>query len=290
MALGNAYPVTANCSSRVPTETHMMVMVFSKAFDKVPHRRLLYKLEWYGIRGGTLDWIKWVLDGTEFLPGPILSGEHQGSVLGHILFLICIKDLPDGVTHSTVRLFADDCILYRHVTDKSDIIRRQMDIDRIAKWEETWLMEFNVGKCFVIRVGRQRGRSKIEPPTYILHDQVLCITDTTKYLGLTITSALKWNSHIQKVTSKSNSVLGRWPQNSFKNCEDTSLWSVGQTTLGVCLHGVGPAYTSECQEAYKGGLPAMCVTACLTSAVCQQCYMSWAGNHLPDGEKELGYA
>ena len=173
----------------VPTETHMMVIDFSKDFDKVPHRRLLYKLESYGIRGGTLDWIKCfltdrtqrvVLDGTEFLPGPILSGVPQGSVLGHILFLNYINDLPDGVTHRTVRLFADDCILYRHVTDKNDIIRRQMDIDKIAKCEETWLMEFNVGKCFVMRVGRQGGRSKIDPPMYILHDQVLCITDTTK--------------------------------------------------------------------------------------------------------------
>ena len=70
-------------------------------------------------------------------------------------------------------------------------------------------MEFNVGKCFTMRVGgRQRGRSKMDPPMYSLHGQVLCITDNTKYLGLTITSDLKWNRHIQKVTSKANSVLG----------------------------------------------------------------------------------
>ena len=78
----------------------------------------------------------------------------------------------------------------------------------IAKWEETWLMEFNVAKCFTMRVGRQRGRSKMDPPMYRLHGQVLCITDNTKHLGLTITSDLKWNSHIKKVISKANSVLG----------------------------------------------------------------------------------
>ena len=94
----------------------------------------------------------------------------------------------------------------------NDIKRLQMDLHRIAKWKKTWLMEFNVGKCFAMRVGRQRGRSKMDPPMYKLHGQVLCITDTTKYLGLTITSDMKWNSHIQKVTSRANSVLGllRW--------------------------------------------------------------------------------
>ena len=179
----------------------MIVMDCSKAFHKVPHRRLLYKLEWHGIRGGTLDWIKYFLT--------VLSGVPQGSVLGYILFLIHINDLPDGVTHSTVCLFTNDCILYRHVTDNNDIKRLQMGLDKIAKWEETWFMEFNVGKCFAMRIGRQRGRSKIDPPMYILHGQMLCITDTTNYLGLTITSDLKWNSHIQKVTSKVNSVLRR---------------------------------------------------------------------------------
>ena len=116
-------------------------MDFSKVFDKVPHRRLLYKLKWYGIRGGSLDWIKClltdrtqkvILDGAESLPGPVLSGVPQGSVLDPILFLIYINDLSDGVTHSTVRLIADDCILFRHLTDKNDINLLQTDFDMIA--------------------------------------------------------------------------------------------------------------------------------------------------------------
>ena len=84
----------------------------------------------------------------------------------------------------------------------------QTDLNTIAQWEETWLMEFNVGKCFTMRVGRQRGKSKFDPPSYTLHGQVLTLTESTKYLGLTLTSDLKWNKHIQNITAKSYSVLG----------------------------------------------------------------------------------
>ena len=69
-------------------------------------------------------------------------------------------------------------------------------------------MEFNIGKCFSMRAGRQRGRSRLNPPSYTLHGQVLTITNATKYLGLNLTSDLKWNSHIQKVSSKANGILG----------------------------------------------------------------------------------
>ena len=92
-----------------------MVMDFSKAFDKVSHRKLLYKLDWYGIRGNTLNWIqsflksrfqRVVLDGESSDDAPVVSGVPQGSVLGPILFLLYINDLPDNL-RSKVRLFAD---------------------------------------------------------------------------------------------------------------------------------------------------------------------------------------
>ena len=98
-------------------------MDFAKAFDKVPHMRLLYKLGYYGIRGSTHKWIsswlsersqKVVLDGQASDPVPVLSGVPQGSVLGPVLFLIFINDLPDNI-RSSVRLFADDCVLNRNI-------------------------------------------------------------------------------------------------------------------------------------------------------------------------------
>ena len=98
-------------------QTDVIIMDFAKAFDKVPHRRLLYKLDYYGIRGSTHNWItswlsgrfqKVVLDGQASDPVPVLSGVPQGSVLGPVLFLIFINDLPENI-RSSVRLFADDC-------------------------------------------------------------------------------------------------------------------------------------------------------------------------------------
>ena len=99
-----------------------VIMDFAKAFEKVPHRRLLYKLDYYGIRGSTHKWIaswlsersqKVVLDGQASDPVPVLSGVPQGSVS------ILINDLPESI-RSSVRLFADDCVLYRNINSRID--------------------------------------------------------------------------------------------------------------------------------------------------------------------------
>ena len=192
----------------------MIIMDFSKAFDKVPHRRLHYTLDWYGVRGEALDWIgDFLTDRTQrvVLPGgassacPVLSGVPQGTVLGPILFLLYINDLPDDTLHSTVRLFADDCILHRPVRTVHDCDLLQQDLDSIAKWEAQWLMEFNVGKCLAMHVGR--GRNKMEHK-YMLHGQQLVELDSSKYLGITLTTDLRWNTHISNITKKANSALG----------------------------------------------------------------------------------
>ena len=101
-------------------QTDLIIMDFAKAFDKVPRRRLLHKLDNNAIRGSSHKWIRSghdsgrsqqvVLDSQASDPVPVLSGVPQGSVLGPILFLIFINDLPDNIK-SSVRLFADDCVL-----------------------------------------------------------------------------------------------------------------------------------------------------------------------------------
>ena len=139
-------------------------MDFAKAFDKVSHRRLLHKLEYYGIRGSTHKWINsWlsgrtqqvVLDGQASDPVPVLSGVPQGSVLELILFLIFINDLLDDI-RSSVRLFADDCVLYRDIYSIQDCMTLQEDLTSLGQWEADWQMKFIVAKWHSMRVTRHQ--------------------------------------------------------------------------------------------------------------------------------------
>ena len=192
------------------SQTDMILLDFSKAFDKVPHQRLLLKVSHCGISGSVLAWIedflhgrtqRVVLDGQSSSVAPVTSGVPQGSVLGPLLFLIYINDLPDSVASSTVRLFADDTVLYRRISSPADASNLQYDLDALQAWEATWMMEFNPAKCQLLRVTLKR---KPVEATYTVHGQALEAVDAAKYLGVTIDSKLSFNSHIDSVCKKAN--------------------------------------------------------------------------------------
>ena len=121
-----------------------------------------------------------VIDGEESESVPVTSGVPQGSVLGPILFLIYINDLPDELS-SQVRLFADDTAVYLTIGDTEDGKVLQNDLDRLSVWEDRWDMEFNPSKCQVVRVTTSRRFIDV---TYTLHSQVLEVVTSAKYLGL----------------------------------------------------------------------------------------------------------
>ena len=138
-------------------QTDLVLLDFSKAFDKISHQKLLLKLHRYGIRGPTLKWIQAflsdrtqtvVIDNEKSATVPVTSRVPQGSVLGPILFLIYINDLPDK-TRSKVRLFADYTAIYLAVSSLEDAQILQRDLDRLHLWELDWDMEFNPSKCVV---------------------------------------------------------------------------------------------------------------------------------------------
>jgi hypothetical protein len=191
-----------------------VIMDFSKAFDKVSHDCLIYKLDRAGIDMQTRNWVKSfltgrtqkvVVDGEKSEAVPVTSGVPQGSVLGPILFLIYINDMPQYTRHSQVRLFADDTIVYLSVTAVDECEKLQDDLKRLEKWEEEWLMEFHPAKCNILRITRKK--SKVNFP-YTLHGHVLEEVPSAKYLGVTISNDMNWQKHIDKTSAKANSKLG----------------------------------------------------------------------------------
>ena len=200
-------------NASVGKQTDIILLDFSKAFDKVNHSKLLWKLHQYGIRGHVLNWVRAflgsrsqrvVIEGEESESIPVTTGVPQGSVLGPILFLIYINDLPDEVC-SQVRLFADDTALYLTMESEDSGSTLQSDLDILSMWETRWDMEFNPSKCQVVHV---TGSKRPVKRDYILHGQVLESVTCAKYLGVDISCSLTWNSHIDRITGSANRTLG----------------------------------------------------------------------------------
>ena len=188
---------------------------FSKAFDKVPHLRLLHKLEHYGVTGSLLTWIRGFLQGrvqTVNLEGEssdrssVSSGVPQGTVLGPLLFLAYINDLPDCVSGgSHVRLFADDSVIYRVINSAEDALKLQQDLDALQRWERQWLMEFHPEKCQVLQITKRHNPVKF---SYSIHGHQLETVSDAKYLGVTLSHDLSWNRHIESTYMKGMKALG----------------------------------------------------------------------------------
>ncbi|MCG7866607.1 MAG: reverse transcriptase family protein, partial [Candidatus Thiodiazotropha taylori] len=209
-------------------QTDLVILDFSKAFDRVPHQRLLKKLDHYGIRGEVYQWIRSflsnrtqqvVVDGENSYSAPVISGVPQGTVLGPLLFLIFINDLPQTI-QSNVRLFADDCIVYRELNSSYDCEILQQDLHNLENWERTWGMEFHPAKCNVMRVTNSR-QPVVKP--YTLKGHQLAVDASSKYLGIDLTSNLDWKTHVDRITKKSNSILGFLRRNLRVSNEQTKI-------------------------------------------------------------------
>ena len=195
-------------------QNDVVVMDFAKAFDKVAHNRLFYKLSSYWVKGNTLGWIGSFLSGRSqniILKGkssssvPVLSGVTQGSVLGPVLFLIYINDLPEHVSNSTVRLFADGILLYLTIHNSSDCDKLQEDLNNLERWESDWQMSFHPEKCEVIHITTKKTPIL---HSYSLHGHILSSVPQIKYLVIHISQGLKWNAHINSTSSKATQTLG----------------------------------------------------------------------------------
>ncbi len=146
------------------SSTHAIFIDFSKAFDSVPHERLLLKLHNIGIRGTLLQWIKAFLlerqqrvlvEGHLSSWTKVCSGVPQGSVLGPLLFIIYVNDIASTLS-SECKLFADDCVLYQNITSNSDSTALQYDLNQVSDWCKKWQLSLNIAKCKAICITNKK--------------------------------------------------------------------------------------------------------------------------------------
>lgn len=196
---------------------------FQKAFDKVPHDKLIQKIKAIGITGKLLYWIRdWlknrqqrvVINGITSEWIKVTSGVPQGSVLGPVLFTIYINDIDTGL-NNFISKFADDTKIGNSVISEEDRQTLQQDLNKISEWSTKWQMPFNVNKCQVLHIGSNNNKFE-----YKMSNKILNTAKNAKDLGVTISQDLKFSQQCNKAASKANRMLGFINRNfTFKSKE-----------------------------------------------------------------------
>ena len=217
-----------------------------KAFDKVPHRRLILQLQRYGITGDLLQWIEDFLSNRkQFVKvgdqksqeSTVTSGVPQGSVLGPVLFLIYVSDVS-SLVKNFVSLFADDTKLFTYLLDAAEDKHSpeslQNDINAVAHWSEKMQMSFNIQKCHTLHLGSNNNKHQYTIPkqtdtisknnscsySYSFHN--LTQVTAEKDLGVTVDEELKFKKHIEDKIATANKMLGII-RHTFKHLDNTSF-------------------------------------------------------------------
>ena len=202
-----------NLDQNIPTDA--IFLDFAKAFDTVPHKRLLTKVEGYGVQGKVLKWIEsFLTDRMQYVAingkhsgrVPVSSGVPQGSVLGPTLFIYFINDLPSSTTEK-VKVFADDTKNYKEIRAEDDAKKLQDSLDMLVEWSEKWLLRFNSSKCKVLHVGKNNPEYK-----YFIKDgddrRPLETTENEKDLGVIVDKNLTFENHINETLKKCRNLCG----------------------------------------------------------------------------------
>ena len=200
---------------------------FSKAFDSVPHQRLLKKMSGIGITGSTLNWVESFLSNRQQRVRvedkysewkQVISGIPQGSVLGPTLFVIFINDMPD-VVECMIQLFADDAKNFTNVNIRDDggNNKLQSDINNLSEWSTKWQLPFNTRKCKVLHLGNSNPCHR-----YKMNGQKLEQVNEEKDLGVIIDKELRFHKQAAAAVKKANSRLGLIKK-SFAVLDETTL-------------------------------------------------------------------
>ena len=218
---------------------------YAKAFDKVDHALLIKKLELYSIHPTMLKWIESflierkqcvVVNGYKSTEEPVISGVPQGSVLGPVLFVMFINDLEGVITHnSTVRFFADDTRISKHIACVEDHFALQDDLNSILRWAKRNNMQLHEQK-FELLVHRANPVNSLESLPFTSHlynyqvskEVLLSPTNDLKDLGVRISADLSWKSQISSVVSKGRS-MAAWVLSVFRSREPEVMMTLYMT-------------------------------------------------------------
>lgn len=201
--------VTDNLEKGLSTD--VIYLDLAKAFDKVPHKRLLEKLAKHGIAGKVINFVEdWMrnrrqrvcLQGVMSGWQGVRSGVPQGSVLGPLLFVIFINDLDCGIENCILK-FADDTKIFGKVVNEDDKESLQRDLDNLLEWADRWQMQFNVKKCKVMHMG-----SKNRGYDYSMNNINLEAVNVEKDLGVSVSMDIKSNNQCLNAYNKASKVLG----------------------------------------------------------------------------------
>ena len=198
---------------------------FQRAFDSVPHQRLLRKVYCFGIRGQVLAWLeafltgrrqRVVVNGVKSGWAPVMSGIPQGTVLGPTLFLLYVADLPSNLQNN-VQMFADDTKLYGRSGSVEECKTLQADLQVLEVWSKEWMLPFNTSKCKSLHLGRSNLKQR-----YAVNGIALQQVSEERDLGVTIDEVLKFRTQAAEAVKKANRVLGAI-RRSFVNIDSWTL-------------------------------------------------------------------
>ncbi|XP_071952732.1 uncharacterized protein [Antedon mediterranea] len=207
-------------------DVDIVYLDYMKAFDSVPHRRLIHKLIGYGISGKTINWIaeflagrtqKVIVRNTTSKPVDVVSGVPQGSVLGPILFILFINDLPDKIISA--------------------------DFNMAQEWSEDWLLKFNTKKCEVLHAGRKTEKSE-----YCLNGETLLAVNEEKDLGVIFTSDCKPSRQCAAAAARATNSM-RTVKRTFKNIDKESFQVMYKAYIRphmeYCIQSWSPYYNKD---------------------------------------------
>ena len=181
-----------------------IIIDFSKAFDLVPHEWLLTKLVASGLDPRIVVWVRVghtqrVRVGVQLSNEvKVTSGVPQRRVLGPLLFLVYVNNIWRNID-SSIRLFADDCIIYRKITNKNNIKMLQKDLDTMGEWAVENGMKINPGKSKAVRFTTARVKNTVG---YFLGDQKIPEASSYKYLGIILRTDLNWVDQVNYSAQK----------------------------------------------------------------------------------------